>query len=88
MIVLAVRWYLRFGLSDRDVEQLLIERGVAVDHVTIYLAAWHQMAASALGRLRDRAPPPGPLTDVRARALEYQSHPHSIRPDGYGWSAA
>ena len=30
-IVLAVRWYLRFGLSYRDVEELLAERGVAVD---------------------------------------------------------
>jgi len=36
VIVLAVRWYLRFGLSYRDVEELLIERGVEVDHVTIY----------------------------------------------------
>ena len=35
VIVLAVRWYLRFGLSYRDVEELLIERGVEVDHVTI-----------------------------------------------------
>jgi len=36
MIVLAVRWYLRFALSYRDVEELLAERGVEVDHVTIY----------------------------------------------------
>ena len=36
MIVLAVRWYLRFGLSYRDVEELLAERGVEVDHVTVY----------------------------------------------------
>ena len=35
-LVLAVRWYLRFGLSYRDVEELLGERGVEVDHVTIY----------------------------------------------------
>jgi transposase len=34
--ILAVRWYLRYGLSYRDVEELLAERGVAVDHVTIY----------------------------------------------------
>ena len=34
--MLAVRWYLRFGLSYRDVEELLAERGVEVDHVTIY----------------------------------------------------
>jgi len=36
IIVLAVRWYLRFDLSYRDVEQLLTERGIAVDHVTVY----------------------------------------------------
>ena len=32
----AVRWYLRFGLSYRDLEELLAERGIQVDHVTIY----------------------------------------------------
>jgi IS6 family transposase len=36
VIVLAVRWYLRFGLSYRDVDELLAERGIEVDHVTIY----------------------------------------------------
>jgi transposase-like protein len=36
VIVLAVRWYLRFALSYRDVEELLTERGVQVDHVTVY----------------------------------------------------
>ncbi len=34
--MLAVRWYLRYGLSYRDVEELLAERGIDVDHVTIY----------------------------------------------------
>jgi transposase-like protein len=36
VIIVAVRWYLRFGLSYRDVEELLTERGVEVDHVTVY----------------------------------------------------
>jgi transposase-like protein len=36
VIVLAVRWYLRYGLSYSDVEELLAERGVDVDHVTVY----------------------------------------------------
>src|SRR5215218_6437996 len=36
VIVLATRWYLRFNLSYRDVEELLVERGVEVDHVTVY----------------------------------------------------
>src|SRR6266851_7976652 len=35
-ISVAVRWYLRYGLSYRDVEELLAERGITVDHVTIY----------------------------------------------------
>ena len=34
--MLAVRWYLRYGLSYRDVEELLAQRGITVDHVTIY----------------------------------------------------
>ena len=33
---MAVRWYLRFGLSYRDLEELLAERGIEVDHVTLY----------------------------------------------------
>ena len=36
VIALAVRWYLRYGLSYRDVEELLAERSVEVDHVTVY----------------------------------------------------
>jgi IS6 family transposase len=36
VITVAVRWYLRYGLSYRDVEELLAERGVEVDHVTVY----------------------------------------------------
>ena len=35
VILLAVRWYLRYGLSYRDVAELLAERGIDVDHVTI-----------------------------------------------------
>ena len=34
--MLAVRWYLRFGLSYRDLEELLAERGIGVDHVTLF----------------------------------------------------
>ena len=36
VITVAVRWYLRYGLSYRDAEELLAERGVEVDHVTVY----------------------------------------------------
>jgi len=36
VIAVAVRWCLRYGLSCRDVEELLCERGVDVDHVRVY----------------------------------------------------
>ncbi len=36
VILLAVRWYLRYGLSYRDLEELLAERGIEVDYVTLY----------------------------------------------------
>jgi hypothetical protein len=37
VIMAAVRWYLRYGCPTyRDVEELLAERGIDVDHVTVY----------------------------------------------------
>ncbi len=36
VIALAVRWYLRFRLSDADVAEWLAERGLTVDASTIY----------------------------------------------------
>ncbi len=36
VILLAVRWYLRYSLSYRDLEELLAERGIDVDHVTLF----------------------------------------------------
>jgi transposase-like protein len=59
VISVAVRWYLRYGLSYRDVEELLAERGVTVDHVTIY----RRVQARALGDDKDlRQRSPGRLT--------------------------
>ena len=31
----AVSWYLRYPLSYRDIEELFLERGLAVDHATL-----------------------------------------------------
>ncbi|CAN5325015.1 hypothetical protein BH20ACT3_BH20ACT3_00700 [soil metagenome] len=36
VILLAVGWYLRFGPSYRDLEELLAERGIEVDYVSLY----------------------------------------------------
>jgi transposase-like protein len=56
MILLAIGWYLRFSLSYRDVEELLAERGLLVDHVTVW--GWVQRYAPELERqLRRRLKP-------------------------------
>ena len=36
IILLCVRWYLRYALSYRDLEEMMRERGLQVDHTTIY----------------------------------------------------
>jgi IS6 family transposase len=48
VILLAVGWYLRFSLSYRDVEELLAERGLLVDQVTV--RRWVQRYAPELNR--------------------------------------
>ena len=53
MILLAIGWYLRFSLSYRHVEELLAERGLLVDHVTVWW--WVQRYAPEIQRrLRPR----------------------------------
>ncbi len=51
VILRAVRWYLQIPISYRDLERMLADRGVAVDHTTIY--RWTQAYAPELDqRLR------------------------------------
>lgn len=35
IILMSVRWYVAYALSYRDIEELIAERGVKVDHATI-----------------------------------------------------
>src|ERR1051326_3757971 len=46
IILLCVRWYLRSSLSYRDLEEMMRERGLQVDHTTIY--RWVQRYAPEL----------------------------------------
>ena len=56
LILCAVRWYLRYSLSLRDVEELLAERGLAADHTTVW--RWVQRYGPALEqRLRRHLKP-------------------------------
>src|SRR5918993_5849016 len=48
VILWAVRWYLRFPISHRDLEAMLADRGVEVDHVTLF--RWVQRFAPELER--------------------------------------
>ena len=50
IIVTCVRWYCRFSLSLRDLEELMAERGLAVDHTTI--GRWVQRYGPEVHRRR------------------------------------
>jgi transposase-like protein len=58
VIPCAVRWYLRYSLSWRDVEELLRERGLAADHTTLWRwvhlkatnQSWHETYVKVKGR--------------------------------------
>jgi transposase-like protein len=57
IVLWAVRWYCRYGISYRDLEQMMAERGVSVDHSTIY--RWVQRYAPEIEkRLRWHWRPP------------------------------
>ena len=71
LILCAVRWYLRYSLSLRDVEELLEERGLHVDHTTVW--RWVQYYGPELEqRLRRHLKPTNKSwrvdeTDVRVK---------------------
>src|SRR5450432_3838024 len=46
IILLCVRWYLRYALRYRDLEEMMRERGLSVDHTTI--SRWVQQYAPEL----------------------------------------
>jgi hypothetical protein len=48
VILLCVRWYCRYSLSYRDLEEMMRERGLPVDHVTIF--RWVQRYAPEINR--------------------------------------
>jgi len=36
IIILCIRWYLKYNLSYRDLQEMMLERGIEVSHTTIY----------------------------------------------------
>lgn len=47
-MLLCVRWYLRYSLSYRDLEEMMLERGLHVDQSTMY--CWVQHYAPELDK--------------------------------------
>ena len=56
IIILCVRWYLRYSLSYRDLEELMAERGLSLDHSTA--ARWVLRYAPELSKWIPPASPP------------------------------
>lgn len=48
IILPCVRWYLRYSLSYRDLEEMMTERGLSVDHTTI--SRWVQQYAPEIDK--------------------------------------
>jgi transposase, IS6 family len=46
VILLCVRWYCRYSLSYRDLEEMMRERGLSVDHVTIFRVLLQELPVS------------------------------------------
>jgi hypothetical protein len=76
VILWAVRWYLMFPISYRDLELMLLDRGVEVDHTTIF--RWIQAVGTSPPSLRREAismsaarrSPPTPSTGRSAMSLK------------------
>jgi transposase-like protein len=57
IIILCVRWYLRYSLSYRDLEEMMADRGLWVDHVTIWRWVQHYAPVLNLRLRRDHRHP-------------------------------
>src|SRR3546814_1803633 len=55
VILWAVRWYCRYPISYRDLGEMLAERGISVDHTTIY--RWVQCYAPERSEEHTSEPP-------------------------------
>ena len=78
MILCAARWYLRYSLLFRDVEELLSERGLDADHTTIW--RWVQRYGPELeGRLRRHLKPTNGIVKLTLRPAQCRDE-HSPAP--------
>jgi transposase-like protein len=72
IIILCVRWYLRYSLSYQDLEEMMAERGLSLDHSTIW--HWVQQYAPILNQRIRR--------ELRRRNGSWRMDETYIRVDG------
>lgn len=76
LILQAVSWYLRYALSYRDVEELFLERSLAVDHATLNRWSWPTRRCSSAGS--------GPSANRTAGRFALTKHTSRSFPFGVG----
>src|SRR5215475_12135575 len=80
IIVLCVRWYLRYCLTLRDLEEMMAERGLGIDHSTIgrWVLRYAPDCINAFATIRETPTDPGGLTKPTFASLG--GRPTCIRP--------
>ncbi|SAV04823.1 transposase for IS26 [Klebsiella pneumoniae] len=79
IILWAVRWYCKYGISYRELQEMLAERGVNVDHSTIY--RWVQRYAPEMEkRLRWYWRNPSDLCPWHMDETYYKGFPEQSTP--------
>ena len=81
MILLCVRWYLAYSLSLRDLEEMMAERGISVDHATIpkWIVHYSAELLEQFNR-RKRAVTGRWHMDETLYLMSVAGHSHSMRP--------
>src|SRR5450830_1872959 len=72
----AVRWYFRFQLSLRDIEELLFERGIVVSYETI--RRWCALGASLAHRARAARRKPGSTWHLDEMFVTLRGEPYLL----------
>ncbi|WP_442504293.1 hypothetical protein [Marinivivus vitaminiproducens] len=83
VILWAVRWYLQFPVSYRDLERMLADRGVMVDHVSLF--RWVQRFALELDKADATPPASLPRTMACRRDLPPGRWPMALSLPGSRW---
>jgi hypothetical protein len=76
VILLCVRWYLAYNLSLRNLEEMMAERGVSVDHATVHISIGAKEASAGNGiwmRLTSKSEANGNTSIVPSIAMATRS---------------